>query len=52
MSAPASSGTSGDMVIATDSTGLTNSIHFGTNGFGSQANKRITIRGTTGHLGI
>lgn len=43
MSAPAGSGTSGNLVIATDSTGLYNSIQLYTNGFSNETNLRATF---------
>lgn len=44
-SAPAGAGKTGDMVIATDSTGSANSIWFGTGGFASLANRRAGFVG-------
>lgn len=44
-SAPAGAGKTGDMVIATDSTGSANSIWFGTGGFTSLANRRAGFVG-------
>lgn len=50
-SAPIASGTSGDLVIATDSTGTSNNIRFYTNGFNKViANWALQIAGTTGIL--
>lgn len=46
MSAPSGAGKSGNMIIATDSTGSSNNIVFGTNGFSTLANRRMTIFGT------
>lgn len=45
-SAPSGAGKTGNMVIATDSTGTSNSIQFGTNGFTSKANIRMEIFGS------
>lgn len=52
-SAPSGSSTTGNLVIATDNTGTTNSIQFYTNGF-TQAKSalRMVIDGTTGNVGI
>lgn len=50
MSAPSGSGTSGNLVIATDSTGTSNSIEFYTGGFGKAktlANVKITTQTTS-----
>ena len=45
MSAPSGSGASGNLVIATDSTGVYNSIEFVTGGFGKgKGNNAVTIR--------
>lgn len=44
-SAPAGAGKTGDMVIATDSTGSANSIWFGTGGFAALANRRAGFVG-------
>jgi len=46
MSAPSGAGKSGNMIIATDATGSANNIVFGTNGFSTLANRRMTIFGT------
>ena len=43
MSAPTGSSTSGNMIIATDSTGTDNDIAFFTNGFNNVANERFRI---------
>ena len=53
MSAPAGSGTSGNLVYATDATGLYNSFQWYANGF-SQAKSTalMTLDGKTGNLGI
>lgn len=45
MSAPSGAGKTGDMVIATDSTGSANSIWFGTGGFSALANRRAGFVG-------
>lgn len=44
-SAPSGAGKTGDMVIATDSTGSSNAIWFGTGGFGALANRRAGFSG-------
>ncbi|MEC5161713.1 MULTISPECIES: hypothetical protein [unclassified Janthinobacterium] len=44
-SAPSGAGKTGDMVIATDSTGSSNAIWFGTGGFGAIANRRAGFVG-------
>lgn len=51
-SAPSGASKKGDLIIATDATGTSNSIHFGTNGFNNTANRRMTIMGSTGYVGI
>jgi hypothetical protein len=51
MSAPSGSGTSGNLVIGTDSTGAYNSIQVYTKGFAqSKANAVVTIDGATGAM--
>lgn len=52
-SAPSGSGTTGNLVIATDSTGTANSIQFYTNGFNqAKSAARMVIDGSTGNVGI
>ena len=46
MSAPTGSGTTGNLIIATDSTGTSNNLILATNGLASTANKRMVVFGT------
>lgn len=50
MSAPSGAGKTGNMIIATDSTGTVNDIVFATNGFQTLANRRMIIKGLTGNV--
>ena len=51
-SAPAGSNTSGNLVIATDSTGLNNAIQFYTNGFNKAKSAAAVTIDANGNLGI
>ena len=51
-SAPAGSNTSGNLVIATDSTGLNNAIQFYTNGFNKAKSAAAVTIDAAGNLGI
>jgi len=52
-SAPSGSGTTGNLVIATDSTGTANSIQFYTGGFNqAKSAAKMVIDGATGNVGI
>lgn len=53
MSAPSGSGTSGSLILATDSTGTSNDIQFFTNGFNqAKSSVELIIKGLTGNVGI
>jgi hypothetical protein len=53
MSAPSGSGTTGSLILATDSTGSANDIQFFTNGFNqAKSAVELIIKGITGNIGI
>ncbi len=52
MSAPSGASKTGNMIIATDSTGSTNDIIFGTNGFASLTNRKYWMSGGSGVVGF